>query len=57
MSGSTHTVTIAGYVVTVWMISLYQWAYRITRGDEYYRGNVEAMNWMDAARNALEEAA
>lgn len=45
-----------GYIVTVWMVALELWAYRVTKGAKMYpAGYVNAVNRTDAAAAAYAE--
>jgi hypothetical protein len=52
----TYTTECLGFIVTVWMISLELWTYRISKGAKLYPpGMVNADNRIDAAAAALAE--
>jgi hypothetical protein len=52
----TYTTECLGFIVTVWMISLELWTYRVSKGAKLYpAGMVNADNRIDAAAAALAE--
>lgn len=52
----TYTAECNGYIVTVWMLGVELWAYRVSRGATLYPvGYVNATNRIDAAAAALAE--
>ena len=55
MPTNTFTKEIDEYIITVWMTSLYLWAYTAMGGDAIYRGTVSASNHIDAISEAREK--
>ncbi len=55
MPQNTFTQEIDGYIITVWMTSLYLWAYTAMSDGAIYRGTVSASNRIDAVKEAREK--